>query len=446
MLSQKEIRSIVELECARLGIEDWEVVYSSGSSVSAGMVNDELTEFTSASDQTLSLRVICQGREGTAVSEKTDENTVRRLVSLAFDNCCVKEPDPAFRPAVTQPGKSYPEKNRVSSYSASAAQLKAKLKEVQTELFAADKRVSQGSGSEAAAVSSTSFTENSRGVSLSDSFSSCYISSSVIVRDKDEVKSAWLIREGDISSLSMLPVVRKALDKLHPESVSSGERKIVFCPECFNMFLSAFSSAFSGKAACLGLSPYKDKIGKPVASSAVTLIDDPLYPGYTVQKTFDGDGEATYTKEVISGGILKTLLYNRQWAQKAGTETTANAAASLSGSAISPYTFYIRPSELSLDELLALAGDGLYITSMKGFHAGANPVSGDFSIESSGFIISGGKLGPAAQGFTVAGNFFSMLENITAVADDLEFDVTLSQTRAGSPSILVSALSVAGEA
>ena len=93
-----------------------------------------------------------------------------------------------------------------------------------------------------------------------------------------------------------------------------------------------------------------------------------------------------------------------------------------------------------------MAGEGLYITSMKGFHAGANPVSGDFSIESSGFIISGGKLGPAAQGFTVAGNFFSMLENITAVADDLEFDVTLSQTRAGSPSILVSSLSVAGEA
>ena len=82
---------------------------------------------------------------------------------------------------------------------------------------------------------------------------------------------------------------------------------------------------------------------------------------------------------------------------------------------------------------------------MKGFHAGADAVSGDFSIESSGFIISHGKVEGPVQGFTVAGNFFQMLKDIQAVGDDLEFDVTLSSFRTGSPSVLVSGLSIAGK-
>ena len=90
-------------------------------------------------------------------------------------------------------------------------------------------------------------------------------------------------------------------------------------------------------------------------------------------------------------------------------------------------------------------GKGIYITAMKGFHAGADPVSGDFSIESSGFMIEDGKITCPVEGFTVAGNFFQLLRDIKDIADDLEFDVTVSTFRTGSPSILVDSLSIAGK-
>ena len=99
-----------------------------------------------------------------------------------------------------------------------------------------------------------------------------------------------------------------------------------------------------------------------------------------------------YTKAVIEDGVLRTLLYNRQWAMKAGCESTGNGITTSSGSSICPYSFYIKPSDLSLDGLLGMMNSGIYVTGMKGFHAGANSVSGDFSIESSGFLVENGRL------------------------------------------------------
>ena len=53
--------------------------------------------------------------------------------------------------------------------------------------------------------------------------------------------------------------------------------------------------------------------------------------------------------------------------------------------------FAIMAGEVDLDTLFSMAGEGIYITECKGFHAGANAVTGDFSIESAGFMIENGK-------------------------------------------------------
>ena len=86
-------------------------------------------------------------------------------------------------------------------------------------------------------------------------------------------------------------------------------------------------------------------------------------------------------------------------------------------------------------------GDGLLVTEVSGLHAGANPISGDFSLLSRGWEIRGGKRVRAVEQITVAGNFYRLLEDILCVGSDLLFE--------GSPvgclSVLVKTLSVAGE-
>jgi len=95
--------------------------------------------------------------------------------------------------------------------------------------------------------------------------------------------------------------------------------------------------------------------------------------------------------------------------------------------------------------LFALAGDGIYITEINGLHAGANPVSGDFSLQSAGFMIRGGKKCEAVKSFTVAGNFFELLKAISALGDKLERGVTTGFTGFCAPDVLVPDMSIAGK-
>ena len=82
---------------------------------------------------------------------------------------------------------------------------------------------------------------------------------------------------------------------------------------------------------------------------------------------------------------------------------------------------------------------------MSGGHAGANAITGDFSLQSSGFLIEGGKITKALRGFTVAGNFYELLKAVSAVGSDLKFGLPSGSTVFGAPSVLVRELSIAGK-
>ena len=106
---------------------------------------------------------------------------------------------------------------------------------------------------------------------------------------------------------------------------------------------------------------------------------------------------------------------------------------------------YLENGDLTEEELLAKAGNGVYITDLSGLHAGANPISGDFSLQSAGFLIQDGKKGEYIKSFTVAGNFYDMLKNITAVSDTVVLPNAMGKTTFGSPCVLVEQLSIAGK-
>ncbi len=71
-----------------------------------------------------------------------------------------------------------------------------------------------------------------------------------------------------------------------------------------------------------------------------------------------------------------------------------------------------RPGRRDLEELLAEAGDGVYVTDVAGLHSGVNPVSGVFSVGASGRAIAGGELAGPVREFTIASDLVSMLRAV----------------------------------
>jgi PmbA protein len=274
-----------------------------------------------------------------------------------------------------------------------------------------------------------------------------------VVEADGEKQSAFAMKEYSSDNEEELideiatKVVGDALDKIGAGKVKSGKYNVVIDSKQMRSLLSVYSGSFSAKSVIDKMSRLEGKLGEVVAAPIVTLTDDPQREGSCAGTTFDAEGVATYKKCVIEGGVLKTYLHNRETAKKMGVTTTANASKGAYHSPISimPYAFSMSAGDKTLDELFAMAGEGVYVTSLSGLHAGANGVTGDFSLQAQGFLIKDGKRAGAVKGFTLAGNFFEMLKQITALSDTVDMGTQTSITAFGAPSALVPLMSIAGE-
>ena len=215
--------------------------------------------------------------------------------------------------------------------------------------------------------------------------------------------------------------------------------------------LMTYASVFSAEAAQKGMSLLNGKEGEKIAADFITIVDDPSYHNSVMKRSFDGEGVATYAKNVVEDGVLTTLLHNLKTAANAGVKSTGNAGrpsyASVIG--VSPFTFYIRPDgevgEKTAgkvpEDLLRKADNGIYVTELTGLHAGASAVTGDFSLSARGFLIAEGAKAAPVKNFTVSGNFFDLLKSVEVLGKDLDF----VRGTFGSPSMLIRNLAIAGE-
>ena len=115
------------------------------------------------------------------------------------------------------------------------------------------------------------------------------------------------------------------------------------------------------------------------------------------------------------------------------------------GLEVAPSNLYLKPGPASLPDLMGLAHNGILLVELDGLHSGANPVSGDFSLGAQGYFFEQGEVRYPLHNFTVAGNFFHLLKNIIGLGNDLEFSPPMAGSAIGSPSILVSSLSISGK-
>ena len=433
---------------SEMGLTEYEIYYMSDESTSVDTLNREVNSFSSSTSGGLCLRVAIDGKMGYASTELMTEAEMKELPLRAKANAYATEkPDTV---GIFAGSASYEELRMPKIELLSAAELKSYALKTGDALFAKDPAVKEGTSSSAVSAGTTIRLFNSHGVDLSLSCGANLLVGEAVVCVDGENQQDYSFKslEGDQTVAEVVDeAVSEALAKIGAGSVPSGKYNVVFSGDKMRSLLSVFSNAFSAKAVIDGMSRLKGLEGEKIASDIVTITDDPQREGNAVGTNFDAEGVATHRKSVVDAGVLKTFLHNRETALAMGKETTANASKAGYSSPIGvrPYSFAIEPGDKTQDELFALAGDGIYITEINGLHAGANPVSGDFSLQSAGFMIRGGKKCEAVKSFTIAGNFFDLLKNIAALGNKLERGVTTGFTGFCSPDVFVPEMSIAGK-
>ena len=431
------------------GIEAAEVFTSYRDSFNAMCNNGEVTSYQVATKEGLSLRGLYNGKMGYASTEAYDDEAVAMLVNGVIESATLIEDEDVQE--IYAGDKEYV---RIDNYNPELDKVtedeKIKfLLEVESKVKnCGDERIVQVGRTAVSTSSNASRIQNTYGLNLSDRDNLAFSYVMAVAKEGDRVSTGMGMDFGrDFSKLSSDKIAKDAVEEalfyLHAAPVPSGTYRVIIDNHCMPDLMGVFSSVFSAEAAQKGMSLLAGKEGEMVASECVTLMDDPHMAGGLASAGFDAEGVATYTKAVIENGKLNTLLHNLKTARKAGVKSTGNATKhGYAGTIdIAPTNFFFKPGEKSLEEMMADVGEGLVITEVSGLHAGANAISGDFSLLSKGYTIEGGKKGRAVEQITVAGNFLTLLKNIRAVGNDLEF----FGSSTGSPSIDVGEMNVAGK-
>jgi len=233
----------------------------------------------------------------------------------------------------------------------------------------------------------------------------------------------------------------RALRMLGAGRPRTGEYRAVLENVASAELLDVLVPSFLASQVAKGKSMLANRLGQRVASSAVTVADDPLDPAGAGAEPFDGEGTPTRRRELIAAGELRGFLSDAFWGRKLGTGSTGSCRrpGAKQPPAVGVSNLCIAAGSAPPESLLAAAGDGILLTEFLGIHT-ADPVSGDFSVGASGIRIAGGALAEPLRGFAVSGNIVALLGMVEAAGSDFRWFGNV-----GTPSLLVARIAVGGD-
>ncbi len=155
-----------------------------------------------------------------------------------------------------------------------------------------------------------------------------------------------------------------------------------------------------------GRSYWGDLIGKRAFSKTLTLIDDPLIPRGLGSRLYDREGIAARVLPIVEEGVVKNIYVDTYYGRKTNMAPTTGA----------PSNVRVKLGTKSLNELVAEAGTGIYVTGWLG--GNADGTTGDFSFGLQGHLIEGGKIGAPVSEMNATGNLRDLFNRLVQVGND----------------------------
>ena len=427
------------------GLEQVELSISEFRSLNISLFHGEVDEYKDNNGYAIVARGILNGKCGSASCDVWNKDKAAWLVKEIVANAKVIEnDDPIF---IFKGSEKY---HKVNTYNKDLE--KVSIDEKMKNLYALekamkgiDKRIVEVAGTEYSESTEKHTLMNSNGLNLVQKSNYFTFVGQCVAKEGEQTKSGYdfflgnKFEEFNPEEFAK-KIVKLTVDQLGGEACESNKYKAVLHPDVVTSLMRAYIGHANAEEVQKNSSLFIGKIGQKIASSKVTIEDKPLQKN-VFARWFDDEGVATYNKPIIKNGRLETYLYNLTTAAKAGVKTTGNGYGGGSKRGIASSFLSLKPGKKSLDQLFEEVGNGVYITDVSGLHAGLNPQSGNFSLQSTGFMIENGKKGKPLDLITVSGNLLEIFKDVLEVGND----VTVSPSGVSAESLLIKKIVVSGK-
>ena len=323
ILSRTDAEEIAKRALKNSPADETRVSINSAARADTRFALNQVTTSGENRDTAVTITALVDGRSASVTTNRLDEASLAAAAKEATDIARLVPPNPERMPELG--AQEYPPvKSRIISLPSPA------------ERAQAAKKVTEQA--RAAGLIATGFIEcragatalaNSKGLFAYDS--TAVVTMTATVRTPDGTGSGWACSDGDtFADIDAQRVGAVATDKAtksrNPVAVEPGRYVTILEPTAVGNLVQMIAASMQARSADEGRSFFSkagggNKIGMKVVDERVTLLTDPDDSPST-SGGFDGDGMPLEKVVWIENGVVKTLNYDRFWAQKQGVRPT----------------------------------------------------------------------------------------------------------------------------
>jgi PmbA protein len=444
----KKLGESVVTKARKLGAHEAEAFMEWSRNFDVTVRKGEIETLQKSVSQGMGLRVFVNRQLGFSytsdLSEKSLDDTVRKTIELAR----VCEPKPWQGLPDLAPGP-LPDLDLHDPELAAVPDDRkiAIARDCEKTALALDPRLSNSEGGYFSDSEREVNLISSRGIARACRQTRCSFGVYVIAGEGDNMQGGgWSSSRRFFKELEPIELVAKTAVQRAVEMLGARPVETKVVPVVFDRYYAApnfwmgLLFSLNGDAAFRKTTFMTEQLGKDIASTLITLADDPTIPRFVSSIPFDGEGRVTRRNVIVDKGVLKMFIYDAQTARKAGVAVPTMAGRGDYRSL--PYASFnsivVENGASAPSDLLRDIPEGLYVKGMRGM--GTDSTTGSFSTGASGFWIKDGSLAYPVDGVTLGGSALEILKGIDRVANDRDL-----RGRVNSPSFRVSAVTVGGK-
>lgn len=358
ILTRAEAQALAERVIRNSPADETRVSITSAARADTRFALNQVTTSGENQDTVVTITAIVGNRAASVNTNRRDEASLAAAARQATEIARLVPPNPERMPELGP--QQYP-----------PLQERAIAMPTPTERADAAKRVTELA--RAADLVATGFIEsragatalaNSKGLFAYDTSSA--VTMTATVRSPDGTGSGWACTDGhSFADLDPDHVARTAVEKArssrNPVAIEPGRYTTILEPTAVGNLVALIAGAMQARAADEGRSFFSkpgggNKIGLKVVDERVTLLSD---PADTASGTggFDFDGQPLEKVVWIENGIVRTLNYDRYWAQKQGVAPTRSSGGGRGGG-----TLRMQGGTSSLADMIKATERGILVT------------------------------------------------------------------------------------
>jgi predicted Zn-dependent protease len=359
-LSLKDLERIAEKVLKISGADETEVDVSAATDALTRFANNTIHQNVAEHTLGISVRTVMDGRTARATTNKTDDESLRRVVESAMTLARNQPENPDLLPML---GKQKYQK--VSRFFSSTAETtpEERAKAV-TKVCKMANKAKQTAAGIFSSGESRSVMGNSHG--LVAHYEQTRAEFSVTILEPNS--SGWAksnspdIRKVDPAGLAERAAGTAAGSRA-PREIPAGRYTTILSPSAVLDLVGFLFYDFAGTAVLDKRSCFTGRLGKKVFGDNITIWDDAYHPLQS-GAPYDGEGVPRQTVLLVDRGIPKNLVYARATAKKMKAKPTGHGFSLPNEYGEAPMNLVFGGGDKSTDEMIRTTERGILVTRL----------------------------------------------------------------------------------